>query len=240
MATARDETGLNVTYACPSDVIRQLGTDALDDVERARAACMTNKARHQHFVAGRALLRHSLSAATGHTVEPAAWQFENGAYGKPSVIAHLPQVHFSISHTEGLVAVTTSPLVQVGIDLELVTRTGDTGPVLDQLTQREQAWLERHSDADHWPAFLQLWTAKEAMSKVMGIGCGVDFREIEIDVPAGCVRCPESLLDTGDHIGIDMRTVDTQDAKYYFSVACMQTAGPENIPSTGLLCDALH
>ncbi len=115
----------------------------------------------------------------------------------------------------------TSPTVQIGIDLELVTGTQDTSPALDQLTRREQAWLHEHSEADRWPAFLQLWTAKEAVSKATGLGCGVDFHDIEIDVPTGRARCPDGLLDSGNHMDFDRQTIGAHGATYYLSVACM-------------------
>jgi len=239
MAITVADTDLNVTYARPGDVIRWLGADALDEAEQARATCISNKARHQHFIAGRTLLRHSLSAAVRNAVEPAAWRFARSTYGKSSVTPGLPPIHFSISHAEGLVAVATSPTTQVGMDLELETGNGDTSLVLDHLTGREQAWLERQCDADRWQAFLRLWTAKEAMTKAVGIGCAVDFREIEIDVPTGCVRCPEGLIGTDDHLSIDMRTIDMQGFKYCFSVACLQTARRDLGPSIDLLCARL-
>ena len=135
MAITVADTDLNVTYARPGDVIRWLGADALDEAEQARATCISNKARHQHFIAGRTLLRHSLSAAVRNAVEPAAWRFARSTYGKSSVTPGLPPIHFSISHAEGLVAVATSPTAQVGMDLELETGNGDTSLVLDHLTR---------------------------------------------------------------------------------------------------------
>ena len=221
MATAMEGTGLTVGYARPRDVLHRLGSDTLDQAEHARAARISNKTRHDHFIAGRALLRHCLSAAVANTVQPAGWQFVNGAHGKPSVKPGLPQLQFSISHAERLVAVAISPVAEIGIDLELITGTRDTSPALDQLTHREQAWLHQHSDIDRWPAFLQLWTAKEAVSKAMGLGCGVDFHDIEIDVPAGRARCPDSLLDIGDHMDFDRQNIEAHGATYCFSAACM-------------------
>ena len=239
MAITVADVDLNVTYARPGDVIRWLGADSLDEAEQARASCISNTVRHQHFIAGRILLRHSLSAAVRNAVEPAAWRFARSTYGKSSVTSGLPPIHFSISHAEGLVAVATSPTAQVGIDLELETGNGDSGLILDPLTRREQAWLDRQSDAEKWQAFLRLWTAKEATTKAVGIGCAVDFREIEIDVPTGCVRCPEGLIGREDHLSIDLRTIDTQGFKYCFSVACLQTARQDYGRSIHLLCARL-
>ena len=221
MAAVQDETGLTVAYAQPRDVLHRLGTDTLDRAEHARAARMSDRARHEHFIAGRALLRHRLTTAVADSVHPAAWHFVNCAHGKPSVAPGLPQVHFSISHAQGLIAVATSPAAPVGIDLERVTGTRDTSPALDQLTHREQAWLLRHGKADRWPAFLKLWTAKEAVSKATGLGCGVDFHDIEIDVPAGRARCPDGLLDVGVHMDFEQQTIETRGSTYCLSAACL-------------------
>ena len=215
MAAARDETGLTVAYAQPRDVLHRLGTDSLDQTEHARAALMSNQARHDHFIAGRALLRHCLSAAAANTVQPAEWQFVNGAHGKPAVKPGLPQLHFSISHAHGLIAGAISPVAEIGIDLELVTGDRDSSPTVDQLTDREQDWLHQHGTADRWPAFLQLWTAKEAVSKATGLGCGLNFHDIEIDVPAGRAQCLGGFLD------FDRQTIEAHGATYCLSTACL-------------------
>jgi phosphopantetheinyl transferase len=221
MAAAMADNGLHVMYACPDHVISRFGTNALDAEDRARAARMSNTARHKHFTAGRALLRHSLSIASGNAVEPDAWHFATGEFGKPCVIPDLPQINFSISHGEGLLAVATCPVLQVGIDIELVCNTDDSEPVAEQLTQREKAWLTRQPEADRWASFLHLWTAKESVSKLLGTGCGVDFSEIDVDVPAGCVRYPDGLTRTGAQVDINQGTIDMQASTYCLSVACM-------------------
>ncbi len=172
-------------------------------------------------MAGRILLRHRLTAAVEGTVEPADWIFANCVHGKPAVAPGLPQIHFSISHAEGLVAMATSPVSELGVDVELITGVQDTTPALDQLNHRDQTWLRQHDGADRWPAFLQLWTAKEAVSKATGLGCGVDFHEIEIDVPARRARCPDGLLDIGNHMDFDLTTIEAHGATYCLSTACL-------------------
>lgn len=221
MAVAADNTEPTVAYARPCDVLQRLGTHTLDQAERARAARMSNRARHEHFIAGRILLRHRLTAAVADTVQPADWKFANCAHGKPSVAPGLPLIHFSISHAEGLVAVATSPVLELGLDLERVSGTRDTSPAVDQLSHREQAWLNQHAAADRWPAFLKLWTAKEAVSKATGLGCGVDFNDIEIEMPAGRARCPDGLLGIGNHMDFDLKTVEAYGATYCLSTACL-------------------
>ncbi len=229
MVTKRFDAGTDVTYACSSAVLNRLGADALAEAEHAHAAGIKHIVRREHFIAGRSLLRHSLSVATGHAVQPGEWQFAIGVNGKPSVVPGQPQVQFNISHAEGLVAVVTNPAAQVGIDVELVTGTRGAGPVLDLLTRREQAWLDRQCVSDRWHAFLQLWTAKEATSKAVGLGCAVDFRELEIDVPAGQVRGPDGMVGTGSDMGIVMAIIEMQGAVYCLCVATVHSSGQETL-----------
>lgn len=223
MASGTEDGGTRLAFARPCDVIQQLGTGTLDEAERARANRISDKVRHQHFTAGRALLRHRLSCAVEDAVRPASWRLAEGFNGKPSTAPDLPKIHFNISHADGLVTVATNPAAPVGIDLERVTGTRDTSPALDQLSQREQIWLNQHSETDKWPAFLKLWTAKEAVSKATGLGCGVDFNNIEIDIPTGQARCSGGLLEVCDQIDVDLHLIKLHDATYCLSAVSMQT-----------------
>lgn len=234
MPAAMADIGLDVMYARADDIIDRLGTCALDELERARAAHIGNEVRRKHFIAGRVLLRYRLSVAVGHAVQPAAWRFTHGEYGKPCVAPGLPQINFSISHATGMIAIAASSTIEVGIDLELITGTQDTDPVADQLSPREQAWLERQNETDRWASFLQLWTAKEAVSKLVGTGCGLDFGAIEVDVAAGLARCRDALIADGNQMSIDMETVEAEDASYCLSVASMQPTGPGSVYSMEL------
>lgn len=224
-----------VSYERPDDIINRLGADTLDQTERARADQISNEVRRRHFIAGRVLLRHLLSVAVGHDIQPAAWQLRNGKYGKPCVAPGLPQINFSISHASGMIAIATSSAIDVGVDLEQITGAKDTGPVVDQLSQRERAWLEKQAEADRWASFLQLWTAKEAASKLLATGCGVDFAAIEVDVTAGLARCRGTLIGDGNQISIDNETVEAEDVSYCLSVASMRPAKAGNVYSMELL-----
>jgi len=235
MPAALDDICTDVTYACPDDIINRLGTGTLDEAERAHAAHISNEVRRKHFLAGRALLRHQLSVVTGHGVQPATWKFRNGEYGKPGVTPGLPQIDFSISHARGMIAIATSSAIRVGIDLEPITGTQNTEPVVDQLSRRERAWLERQAEACRWASFLRLWTAKEAVSKLLGTGCGVEFAAIEIDMAAGLARCRKTLIADGSQVSISMKTVEAEEVSYCLSVASMQPRLTDISYSTELL-----
>lgn len=89
-----------------------------------------------------------------------------GEHGKPYVEAE--GVHFSISHSHGLVccAVADEP---IGIDVEVICeRSADTvsGIAKRFFTSDERDFLEGHAFSSE--AFYYVWTRKEAMSKCLG------------------------------------------------------------------------
>ncbi len=224
-----------VTFASADDITNRLGTGVLDGPDRDRAARISNEERRRQFIAGRALVRHRLTAAAGHDTQPEDWRFAIGPYGKPRVAPGLPQINFSVSHANGMIAIATSSTIEVGIDLEPITGTRNTDPVTDQLSLLEQAWLQQQAETDRWVSFLQLWTAKEAVSKLIGIGCDVDFATIEIDVAAGVARCHDPLTAKHSQMYIYVETVEAGDASYCLSAAGLRPAAPGLVYSTELL-----
>jgi len=58
---------------------------------------------------------------------PSDWRFIVGRFGKPQIDPALgrPRLHFSLSHTRGLVACAVSLDHEVGLDVETWDRAGD-------------------------------------------------------------------------------------------------------------------
>src|SRR3954452_533048 len=95
--------------------------------------------------------------------------------GSQPVLSHdpdgrpvIPGLAVSITHTHHLVAVATSRTGPLGLDVEeLYPRA--VGPLARRwFTPRELAWMEQKPE--ELTAFLQLWTAKEAVGTALGRG----------------------------------------------------------------------
>ena len=123
-----------------------------------------------------ALLRCAAAALYG--AQAAQWRTAPGTRGKPFFVG-VPEVHFSISHTNGLwvCAFAARP---VGLDAQ-ARRPVHTEPLIRRCFHaREQAYLERCPDA-----FFALWAAKEACVKLTGAGIDEAFRAVSTVSEAG-------------------------------------------------------
>ena len=130
--------------------------------EASRFVHMEDAARH---LAGRALARRMLCAATGHTITA---PFARSPYGKP----FCPQtsMDFSISHCTDMVWVALCRTTTVGIDLEQLRPLPDAAQLTSQLHPQERQSLLALPDSELEKAFFRCWTRKEAVLKACGTG----------------------------------------------------------------------
>ncbi|MCF0184439.1 MAG: 4'-phosphopantetheinyl transferase superfamily protein [Bacteroidaceae bacterium] len=97
--------------------------------------------------------------------------------GKPLLRDH-PEVHFSMSHCRGAVAVAVSDR-PVGIDIESVRERLDASLVRYTMNDDEVREIE---GAEHREtAFMRLWTRKEALVKMTGEGISDSMRNTLTD-----------------------------------------------------------
>jgi 4'-phosphopantetheinyl transferase len=93
-----------------------------------------------------------------------------------------PPLDVSLSHSGGWIAAAVSSTGRVGIDVEAVHDV-HASLVRRCLTELELDWLDgAFTEASRNHRFFRLWTAKEAFLKALGIGLGVDPREVPLDL----------------------------------------------------------
>lgn len=92
---------------------------------------------------------------------------------------HIPGVAVSVSYSQQLVAVAAVCGGPVGVDVEEVRGRDVTRLAGRWFGARELEWMGRQED--ELVAFLQLWTAKEAVGKALGRG----LRELRRAMPLG-------------------------------------------------------
>lgn len=183
---AADEAHL---WTAPDDIC--LGLDnaqsLLSSDERAAAARFINERGARSFVVGRVLARLALSRHC--PVRPQDWIFVPGSYGRPFIAA--PEkyrgMHFSISHTEGLVACLTSRTALAAVDVERITPWDDLPFVAPTILSAEEQRCIETLAGDAWVRrFFEYWTLKEAYTKALSVGLACDFSSVSFRIGASC------------------------------------------------------
>ncbi|WP_416979354.1 4'-phosphopantetheinyl transferase family protein [Streptomyces sp. T028] len=186
----------------------------LDPVERARYEATVDPATRNRFLVGCALSRRILGELLGVPPEEVplrrACPTCGGPHGKPR-LAVPAGYDFSVTHSGDVVGVAVCRGAEVGLDVE------EAGTALDvdaaartALSPRESAALYALPPAERKPAFLRVWTRKEAVLKALGVGLRAPLRELEVSAPAASptvLAWPDLL---GDHPGTTLTdlTVD--------------------------------
>lgn len=103
--------------------------------------------------------------------------------GQPVVQAAAGQVWVSLSYGPDVLAVAASLAGPVGVDIEGPTRPEPLRLARRWFDEAETQWLRDRPEAEQALAFLQLWTAKEALGKALGIGLRGDGLRRRVPLP---------------------------------------------------------
>ena len=160
--------------------------DWLDDGERDRLSRFVRGLPRRQFGLCRAALRALVCDALGCPNERLT--FETGERGKPFAhIAGCPApISVNVSHSDiyGLIAM--APVGKLGIDLEIPRQRPNLELLAETvLAPSERRQLELLDCQQKRDRFYELWTAKEALLKALGIGHALDPSELEIGAAVG-------------------------------------------------------
>jgi len=155
--------------------------DADETDEAARRKRPRDRAR---YVARHVVLRTVLGRQLG--IDPAAVSFARATcplcaelHGRPVLLGR-DDVAFSLSSTDGLIAVAVAP-VDVGVDVETVGRVA-ADDLASALDSSERAAVDALSEPDRSAAALRCWVRKEALLKGRGTGLGVDPDTVHVGI----------------------------------------------------------
>ncbi|WP_317203433.1 4'-phosphopantetheinyl transferase family protein [Janthinobacterium sp.] len=145
--------------------------------ERERAQGLRRHADRLRLVAGRAALRRLLAERLGRPAQDL--RFGYGSHGKP----HLPDcaaVAFNVAHSASCVLIALgADGAAIGVDVERHDVGCDVEGLAEHaLTPAERADLAAAPDAV--AGFFQLWSAKEAVLKALGVGLGECLQEFSV------------------------------------------------------------
>ena len=156
----------------------------LSEEELERCARLTRHEHRERFAAVRGMLRTVLARYLDMT--PGEIPIVYGPQGKPHLPLELDSpLSFNLSHTGGLAAIAVTRTAQLGVDVELRVPRPRL-PVLTEalLAPRERHWYERLAPSRRTRGFFDLWSAKEACSKLIGRGLTMPLSSISLESPA--------------------------------------------------------
>jgi 4'-phosphopantetheinyl transferase len=117
------------------------------------------------------MLRETLSYQAPQ-ISPRDWRFVRSEAGRPSLAPPFDAtgLHFSVSHSAGLVAIAIGRMPLLGIDVEHENRAISPAIARRYFSESEVAALELLPPEQHQRHLLRLWTLKEAYLKAIGTG----------------------------------------------------------------------
>jgi len=151
----------------------------LSQEERERADGYHDPLDRDRFMAARGWLRQLLASQL--RCSPNEVRIVTAQNGKPGIESS--DLKFSASRSAGMALFATSPIAEVGIDIERIRASADVD--IDDITAtffsaKERAALTALPPEQRLAASFQCWTCKEAYGK--GIGTGLSFPIQSIDV----------------------------------------------------------
>jgi 4'-phosphopantetheinyl transferase len=140
----------------------------LSPTEKNRAAKFRQEKDQFAFTIVRSLLKRILSEKTGMEIQQL--KFEQNNYGKLSC-PKVPDLHFSLSHTDDAFVLAFSTAGDIGVDIESLNRKLSIDKLESLLfTENEIKGFRSLTDTfEKQRKFIDVWTKKEAITKCLGL-----------------------------------------------------------------------
>jgi 4'-phosphopantetheinyl transferase len=178
---------------------RRICEAILNCAEQARLAKFALEEARTQYLAAHTLLRNVLSVYKPGA--PSEWDFTVDAYGRPQLCngQTAAPLHFSLSHTRGLVACAIGRTEEMGIDAEWIDSELSCQELAEAFfAPSEIAALQACSGVEKTELFFSLWTLKEAYSKALGMGLSLPLQEFWFELHHGD---PEIFFSAGSAVG---------------------------------------
>lgn len=144
--------------------------DELSDQRRQQVLAFKHEQGRKECVAAYLLLKQALREEYGISENPV---FDYGEHGKPYIVGH-PEIHFNISHCReaAICVVSDGP---VGVDVESIRSYHQS---LVDYTMNADEVAQILSSAQPPVEFIKLWTMKEAVLKLTGVGISNEIKNV--------------------------------------------------------------
>lgn len=184
-------------FEAVDEALRRRCLSLLDASELDQLASFSQARPQDLYLLSRALVRLALSHHCGRP--PQALRFTRDEHGRPWLASpdDALGLYFSLSHTDGLVALAVSGTPRIGLDVENLHRTTNfMGIAQSYFAASELSALNPLEGAAQRERFFDLWTVKEAYIKACGKGLRMPLDQFAVTVTPTSATLTESS-DTG-------------------------------------------
>ena len=146
--------------------------DLLSDEERKQHQRYAFENDKDLYLLARYVLRTSLSKYYDKIL-PEHWEFKFNTYGRPSIAnQNAPKnLHFNLSHAEGMVVCGFAATEEIGVDVESASRVCSYLELAERcFSEMEFEKLKSFGPKQVPSEFFNFWTLKEAYIKARGMG----------------------------------------------------------------------
>ena len=174
--------------------------ELLSPREHAILAGLTYLPRRRKWLLGRAAAKrlvramgegevadHEVSVLNQPSGEPFVLIEGRGAWDRPISISHRNEI--------GLAAAPLAPHARIGADVETVEPRDPA--LIRQFFTDEEAVLVDSGEADRDEIVARIWSAKEAVLKLLGLGLRIDTRGVVVSFEAGAIAGPSADVPEG-------------------------------------------
>jgi 4'-phosphopantetheinyl transferase len=155
---------------------------ALTDEERRKTDRFRFARDRQLCLLARVLARTTLSRYD--SVDVSDWGFVTNDCGRPAIESPASSLRFNLSHTAGMVVCLVARDLDVGVDVEPRSRSGEWLDLASRFFSPEEAAALRQVEEEDRPRrFLEYWTLKEAYIKARGMGLAIPLAHFSFDLP---------------------------------------------------------
>ena len=145
-----------------------------------RAARFLVERPRTEFILTRAMLRFLVASYLRK--KPQEVSFSYSEYGKPR-LNEAVDLHFNVSHTEGLALAAFARDREIGVDAERIRPLSDARSLANRFfSVHERQLLEKLSGDELYSAFFRCWTRKEAYVKARGEGLSLPLHQFDVSI----------------------------------------------------------
>jgi 4'-phosphopantetheinyl transferase len=155
----------------------------LSEDEKLRANRFRFPQHRRRFIAARAILREIL--ANYLQINSYALRFEYSDRGKPKLAKSMEASswQFNVSHSQELALYGFTCHKRIGVDVEYLRPMDDAAKIAERFFSAQESQLIANLTGEQQKqVFFQLWTAKEAYLKAIGVGLVGSLAGVNIDL----------------------------------------------------------